>query len=125
MLDAFKNLTRGKDAQKQSDELEALITAAREERNALSAMLTTLTMRAGKLTPLSKSLDHSTERAAAISRLNASPTGNRIPVATTSRVLKSGDTRRIAPASSVSLYCGLPSLSFRNGSAKLYVPRPK
>ena len=67
MLDAFKNFTRGKDAQKQSDELEALITAAREERNALSAMLTTVTMRAGKLTPLTKALDHATERAAAIS----------------------------------------------------------
>src|SRR5947207_590653 len=66
MLDAFKNLTRNRDAQKQSDELEALITTAREERNALSALLTTLTTRAGKLTPLSKSLDHATERAAAI-----------------------------------------------------------
>ena len=66
MLDALKNLTRGKDVQKQSDELEALITSAREERSALSAMLTTLTTRAGKLTPLSKSFDHATERAAAI-----------------------------------------------------------
>jgi len=66
MLDALKNLTRGKDVQKQSDELEALIKSAREERSALSAMLTTLTARAGKLTPLSKSLDHATERAAAI-----------------------------------------------------------
>src|SRR4051794_8718490 len=68
MLDAFKNLTRGRDVQKQTDDLEALITTAREERSALSAMLTTVTARATKLAPLNKSLDHATERAAAITR---------------------------------------------------------
>ena len=40
MLDALKTLAGGgKAAQKQAEELEALIAAAREERTALSAML--------------------------------------------------------------------------------------
>ena len=47
MLDAFRNITSGKSkhVQKQTDELQLLITAAREERSALSTMLTTLTAR--------------------------------------------------------------------------------
>ena len=58
MLDALKTLAGGgKVAQKQAAELEALIAAAREERTALSAMLTQVTMRAGKLTETSKTLE--------------------------------------------------------------------
>ena len=40
MLDALKGLTGGGKAQKQAEELAALIQTAREERSALSAMLT-------------------------------------------------------------------------------------
>src|SRR5690348_5834048 len=68
MLDAFKNMTgaKGKVVQKQSEELELLIAAAREERSAISAMLTALTTRSAKLTPLSKSLESVTEKATEI-----------------------------------------------------------
>ena len=64
MLDAFKNMTGGKSklVQKQTDELELLIATAREERSAISAMLTTLTTRSAKLTPLGKSLEQVTEQ---------------------------------------------------------------
>src|SRR5258708_4838116 len=59
MLDAFKMMGgNGKKAQKTAaDELEALITASREERSALSEMLTQVTVRSGKLAQSSKSLD--------------------------------------------------------------------
>ena len=57
MLEALKTLATGKTAQKQTDELEQLIATAREERNAISAMLTALTTRGAELTPLSKSLE--------------------------------------------------------------------
>ena len=68
MLDAFKTITGGKNkhVQKQTDELQSLITTAREERNAISAMLTTLTARSSKLAPLGKSLEQVTEKATAI-----------------------------------------------------------
>ena len=68
MLEAFKNMTggKGKLVQKQSDELELLIATAREERSAISAMLTALTTRSAKLTPLSKSLEQVTERATSV-----------------------------------------------------------
>src|SRR6266850_1299570 len=68
MLDAFKNMTggKGKLVQKQTDELEHLIATAREERSAISAMLTSLTTRSAKLTPLSKSLEQVTERATSV-----------------------------------------------------------
>ena len=42
---------------KQAEQLEALIASAREERTALSAMLTQVTMRAGKLTETAKTLE--------------------------------------------------------------------
>ena len=63
MLDAFKNLTGAKSklVQKQADELELLIASAREERAAISAMLTTLTARSQKLTPLSRTLEQVTD----------------------------------------------------------------
>src|SRR6185295_3832688 len=68
MLDAFKNMTggKGKLVQKQTDELETLIATAREERSAISAMLTSLTTRSAKLTPLSKQLEQVTERATSV-----------------------------------------------------------
>ena len=55
MLDALKGLGGGK-AQKQSDDLQSLISAAKEERSALSAMLTQISMRSVKLTQMGKSL---------------------------------------------------------------------
>src|SRR3989442_1367103 len=67
MLDAFKTLTGGKKlVQQQATELETLIATAREERSAISAMLTALTTRTQKLTPLGKSIDQVTEKAASI-----------------------------------------------------------
>src|SRR3954471_24306077 len=74
MLDAFKQMAgggKGKLAEKQTTELELLIATAREERSAISAMLTALTTRSSKLTPLGKSLEQVTDRAAAVaSRLD-------------------------------------------------------
>src|SRR5262249_34955890 len=51
MLDAFKNMTggKGKLTQQQTDDLEVLIATAKEERSAISAMLTSLTTRTAKL----------------------------------------------------------------------------
>src|SRR2546430_9717444 len=68
MLDAFRSMTSGKNkqVQKQTDELQLLITSAREERSALSTMLTTLTARSAKLTPLGKTLEQVMERAAGV-----------------------------------------------------------
>src|ERR1043166_7366458 len=63
MLEALKNLTGGKTAQKHADELEKLIATAREERSALSEMLTSLTTRGARLQPMSKSLEAMTEKA--------------------------------------------------------------
>ncbi len=68
MLDAFKNMAggKGKLVQKQTDELEQLIATAREERSAISAMLTALTARSAKLAPLGKTLEQVTEKATAV-----------------------------------------------------------
>jgi CBS domain-containing protein len=68
MLDAFKSMTGGKSklVQKQTDELELLISTAREERSAISAMLTALTTRSAKLAPLGKTLDQVSEKAAGV-----------------------------------------------------------
>src|SRR2546429_7035299 len=67
MLDGLNPFNGGKKlVQQQTAELDALIATAREERSAISAMLTALTTRSQKLTPLSKSLDQVTERAASI-----------------------------------------------------------
>src|SRR5438132_12684397 len=67
MLDAFKSLTGGnKLVQQQTTELETLIATAREERSAISAMLTALTTRSQKLAPLSKSLEQVSEKAASL-----------------------------------------------------------
>src|SRR5439155_278787 len=71
MLDAFKNITSGKGklVQQQSDELEQLIATAREERSAISAMLTSLTTRSAKLTPLGKSLEQVSEKASSVTAM--------------------------------------------------------
>src|SRR5437016_12228947 len=67
MLDAFKTLTGGKKlVQQQATELETLIATAREERSAISAMLTALTTRSQKLAPLSKTLEQVSEKAASV-----------------------------------------------------------
>jgi predicted nucleic acid-binding Zn-ribbon protein len=70
MLDALKNLTGGKTklVQKQTDELELLVAAAREERAAISAMLTTLTTRSQKLAPLGKALEEMTDRVTGVTQ---------------------------------------------------------
>src|SRR5438270_118336 len=73
MLDAFKTMTgcKGKLVQKQTDDLELLIATAREERSAISAMLTALTTRSAKLTPLGKTLEQVSEKATGVtSRLD-------------------------------------------------------
>jgi chromosome segregation ATPase len=65
MLDGFIS-GKGKFAQKQTEELEQLIASAREERSAISAMLTALTTRSAKLVPLGKQLEQVTENATAV-----------------------------------------------------------
>ncbi|MGH9349769.1 MAG: hypothetical protein ACRD26_21160 [Vicinamibacterales bacterium] len=67
MLDAFKGLTGGGKLQKQSDDLLSLIAAAREERGALSAMLTQISMRTSKLQQMGKSLEQVGQKAGAAS----------------------------------------------------------
>ena len=67
MLDAFKIAGgKAKSVQKQAEELELLITTAREERSAISAMLTTLTARSAKLTPLGALLEQVTDQASGV-----------------------------------------------------------
>ncbi len=65
MLDAFKKMRTGggKPAQEQADELEALINTSREERGALSAMLTQIEVHAKKLSQVGKSLQQVNDRA--------------------------------------------------------------
>src|SRR5687768_6270752 len=66
MLDALKGLAGGgKAAQRQAEELEALIASAREERSALSAMLTQVTVRSSKLTATGKALEDIDKKAGA------------------------------------------------------------
>ena len=74
MLDAFKNMSgnRGKAVNKQTSELELLIATAREERTAISAMLTALTTRSAKLMPLTNAMEQAEARATDITaRLDA------------------------------------------------------
>src|SRR5262249_4096680 len=72
MLDAFRNITNLKgQLVEQQTELGALIAAAREERAALSAMLSSLTTRSANLLPMDKSLDLVSDKATSITaRLN-------------------------------------------------------
>ena len=65
MLDAIKSLAGGGKAQKQAEELEALIATARKERDALNAMVNTVTVHSSKLTETGKSLDQVHAKAAA------------------------------------------------------------
>ncbi len=77
MLDALKNMTgaKGKLVQQQTSELETLIATAREERAAISAMLTALTTRSAKLVPLGKSLEQVTDKASAATARGCRPCG--------------------------------------------------
>src|SRR5882672_2556354 len=63
MLDAIKGLTGGGKAQKTSDDLQGLITTAKEERSALSTMLTQISMRSAKLSSLGKQLEQVDQKA--------------------------------------------------------------
>src|SRR5688500_13231302 len=72
MLDAIKGLAGGGRAQKQTDDLHLLIATAKEERSALSAMLTQVSMRSSKLAQVGKSLEQVDDKAAATAaRLDA------------------------------------------------------
>jgi len=62
MLDAFKK-GGSKSAGQQFDELQALIAASKEERAALSTMLTQIQLHSAKLATASKSLQEVEERA--------------------------------------------------------------
>src|SRR2546422_3504892 len=67
MLDAFKNIGgKNRLTQQQTTDLELLIATAREERSALSAMLTALTTRSAKLAPIAKSIEQAGEKAASV-----------------------------------------------------------
>ena len=66
MLKALKGLI-GSKTQKQTDDLQALITTAKEERSALSAMITQISMRSAKLTQMGKTLEQVEEKASAAS----------------------------------------------------------
>ena len=56
MLDAIKGLTGGGKAQKQAEELTALIQTAREERSALTAILAQISLRSAQLPETAKML---------------------------------------------------------------------
>ena len=62
MLDAFKK-TPVKPVRQQADELEALIATSREERAALSTMLTQIQLHGTKLATTGKSLQEVEEKA--------------------------------------------------------------
>src|SRR5436190_8328051 len=61
MLDAFKKGSSNR--QQQADELQTLITASKEERAALSTMLTQVQLHSAKLASASKSLQEIEEKA--------------------------------------------------------------
>ena len=65
MFDALKGLAGGGKAQKQYEELQALIDTAREERSALSTMLTQVTTRSAKLIETDQALERVDATAAA------------------------------------------------------------
>ena len=65
MLDAIKGLAGGGKAQKQAEELEALIAAAREERRALDATVKAVTGQSAKLTETGRSLEQVNAKAVA------------------------------------------------------------
>src|SRR5688572_18982 len=64
MLDSFKNLTgAGKGQRQQADELQTLIASAKDERGALSAMLTQISLRSATLAQLGKTLEQVGQKA--------------------------------------------------------------
>jgi chromosome segregation ATPase len=65
MLDVLKSLAGGRKARTQQSELQALIETAREERNALSTMLTQVTSRSTKLAATGRALEQIETRATA------------------------------------------------------------
>jgi len=65
MLDALKGLTGGGKTQKQAEEFQNLIAAAREERSALNTMLTQITMRSSRLSQMGKTLGEVDEKTTA------------------------------------------------------------
>jgi chromosome segregation ATPase len=65
MLDALKSFTSGNKAQKEYYDLQGLIASAREEREALSVMLTQLSTRGSKLLQMGKSIEQVEHRATA------------------------------------------------------------
>ena len=68
MLEAFKIMNAGgKKTQATADELHALINTAKEERSALSEMLTQVTLRSGKLSQTNKTLEQVEKSAAGTS----------------------------------------------------------
>ena len=66
MLDAIKGLAGGGKAQKraEADDLKALIATAKQERDALNAMVTTVRVHSSKLVETGKSLEQVTAKAA-------------------------------------------------------------
>ena len=58
MLDSFKNLTSaGKGQRQHAEELATLIAAAKEERGALGALLTQISVRSAKLSQMDKAFE--------------------------------------------------------------------
>ena len=57
MLDALKKLTGGSRTEKQAEDFQALILAAKEERSALNAMLAQIDLRGSKLAQVGKTLE--------------------------------------------------------------------
>ena len=105
MLDALKGLGGSGKAQKQSDDLQSLISTAKEERSALSAMLTQISMRTAKVTQMAKTLEQVDEKASA-----AKPTCRR----------KSGSDSRTDSSSSTTDTRGVGSIMV----SSLEGPRP-
>ena len=66
MLDAFKRVSGGAKAQRQVKDLHKLIETAREERGALSTMLTKVKTRSSKLGQVRKSLEAVDQKASSI-----------------------------------------------------------
>lgn len=78
MLDAFGMGSGAKKVQRAAaDELQALINTAREERSALSEMLTQMTVRSSKLTQTQKALEQ-VEKTAAGTMVHVDDLGRRL-----------------------------------------------
>ena len=103
MLDALKSLAGGgKAAQKQAEDLEALIAKAKEERGALSAMLTQVTMRSGTLTETGKTLEEVSKKAGAATNSLETLAGRLDDIQRQAAVLSDVDKRAQALDASIS-----------------------